>query len=163
MFADPCPGKLERGKLDNVLRTEAMLSEAGGSKPYIVHFSFARQPHSACSWDSTSFLDEISFGTYACLPPFLQPRLHLCREFSLPTMSPAMGSIQEISSLRIRTGTIGISLVVQWLHLCAPNAGGQGLIPGQGTRPHMPQLRVHMLQLKIPCAATKIQHSQISK
>ena len=30
-----------------------------------------------------------------------------------------------------RTGT---SLVVQWLRLCAPNAGGMGSIPGQGTR-----------------------------
>ena len=29
---------------------------------------------------------------------------------------------------------LGISLVVQWLTLCAPNAGGSGSIPGQGTR-----------------------------
>ena len=28
----------------------------------------------------------------------------------------------------------GASLVVQWLRLCAPNAEGLGLIPGQGTR-----------------------------
>ena len=27
-----------------------------------------------------------------------------------------------------------------WLRLYAPTAGGQGLIPGQGTRPYMPQL-----------------------
>ena len=33
------------------------------------------------------------------------------------------------------------SLVVQWLRLHAPNAGDPGLIPGQGTRSHMPQLR----------------------
>ena len=32
--------------------------------------------------------------------------------------------------------------------ICTPNAGSLGLIPGQGTRPHMPQLRVFMLQLK---------------
>ena len=31
------------------------------------------------------------------------------------------------------------SLVVQWLRLHAPNAGDPGLIPGQGTRSHMPQ------------------------
>ena len=31
-----------------------------------------------------------------------------------------------------------------------------GLIPGQGTR-------FHLLQLKIPCAATKTWHSQINK
>ena len=31
----------------------------------------------------------------------------------------------------------GTSLVVQRIRLCAPNAGGPGLIPGQGTRSHM--------------------------
>ena len=43
---------------------------------------------------------------------------------------------------------IGTSLLVQWLKLHAPNAGGSGLIPSQGTRSHMPQL-------KIPHATTK--------
>ena len=33
------------------------------------------------------------------------------------------------------------SLVVQWLKLHAPNAGGSGSIPGQGTGSHVPQLR----------------------
>ena len=32
--------------------------------------------------------------------------------------------------------------VVQWLTLHTVNAGGPGLIPGQGTRPHMLQLRL---------------------
>ena len=32
--------------------------------------------------------------------------------------------------------------MVQWLRLHIPNAEGPGLIPGQATRPHMPQLRV---------------------
>ena len=31
--------------------------------------------------------------------------------------------------------------MVPWLGLCTPNAGGLGSIPGQGTRPHMSQLR----------------------
>ncbi|TEA30592.1 hypothetical protein DBR06_SOUSAS4110027, partial [Sousa chinensis] len=31
------------------------------------------------------------------------------------------------------------SLVVQWLRLHTPNAGGSGSIPGQGTRSHLPQ------------------------
>ena len=44
-------------------------------------------------------------------------------------------------------GTTGISLVVQWLRLCSPNAGGLGLIPGQGTRSHRLQLRVLTSQL----------------
>ena len=34
-------------------------------------------------------------------------------------------------------------MVVQWLRFCAPNAVGPGLIPGQGTRSHMPQLSSH--------------------
>ena len=40
----------------------------------------------------------------------------------------------------------GTYLVVQWLKLGAPKARGPGSIPGQGTRSHIPQLRVHMLQ-----------------
>ena len=31
----------------------------------------------------------------------------------------------------------GTSLVVQWVRLHAPNAGGLRLIPGRGTRSHM--------------------------
>ena len=27
--------------------------------------------------------------------------------------------------------------MAQWIRLCAPNAGGLGSIPGQGTRSHM--------------------------
>ena len=38
---------------------------------------------------------------------------------------------------------------------CAPNAGSACSIPGQGARPHMPQLRVCLLQLKIPHATVK--------
>ncbi|TEA37124.1 hypothetical protein DBR06_SOUSAS210296, partial [Sousa chinensis] len=30
-----------------------------------------------------------------------------------------------------------ISLVVQWVRLCVPNAGDPGSIPGRGTRSHM--------------------------
>ena len=56
----------------------------------------------------------------------------------------------------IKKFTDGISMVVQWLTLHAPNAGGLGPITGQGTRSHM-------LQLEIPSAATKIQHSQKKK
>ena len=56
----------------------------------------------------------------------------------------------------------GTSLVVQWLRFHAPNAGPSS-IPGQGTRSHMPQLRVPMPQPKIPHVATKTQHSQGNK
>ena len=34
----------------------------------------------------------------------------------------------------------GLSLVVQWLRPCAPNAGGPGSISGQGTRSYVSQL-----------------------
>ena len=44
----------------------------------------------------------------------------------------------------------------QWLRPCAHDGGGPGLIPGLGTRSHMLQLRVYMLQLKISHATTKI-------
>ena len=38
--------------------------------------------------------------------------------------------------------------MVHWLRLYAPNAGGLGSIPGKGTRSHMSQLRVCMMQLR---------------
>ena len=41
----------------------------------------------------------------------------------------------------IQKQDLGTSLVVQWLRLRAPNAGGLGSIPGQGTRSHMLQLK----------------------
>ena len=44
--------------------------------------------------------------------------------------------------------SLGTSLVVQCLRLCAPNVGGPGLILGQGTKSHIPQF-------KDPHAATK--------
>jgi len=46
-------------------------------------------------------------------------------------------------------------MVIQWLGLCAPDAGSLGLIPGQGARSHMPQLRVDMLQLRLGIAKFK--------
>ena len=41
-----------------------------------------------------------------------------------------------------------MSLLVQWLRLHAPNAGGPGLIPDQGSRSHMLQLRSGTVKLK---------------
>ena len=57
---------------------------------------------------------------------------------------------------RLHMKKLGISLEVQGLRLCAPNAGAPGSIPVQGTRSHMPQPRANMLQLNIWHAATKI-------
>ncbi|TEA25347.1 hypothetical protein DBR06_SOUSAS3010016, partial [Sousa chinensis] len=42
------------------------------------------------------------------------------------------------------------SLVVQQLRLHAPNAGGLGSTPGEGTRSCMPQLRACVPHLKDP-------------
>ena len=52
--------------------------------------------------------------------------------------------------------------MVWWLRVHAPSAGGLGLIPGQGTRSRVLQVRVHMTQLKIPRATAKIRYSQIN-
>ena len=38
--------------------------------------------------------------------------------------------------------------MAQQLRLCTLSAGDVGWIPGQGTRSHIPQLKVHMLQLE---------------
>ena len=48
----------------------------------------------------------------------------------------------------VRIHSLGTPLVVRCLRLLAPKAGGPGLIPGQGTRSHM-------LQLKIPHATNE--------
>ena len=42
-----------------------------------------------------------------------------------------------IREKQIKIKYSGTFLVVQWLRLQAPNAGGLGSIPGQGTRSHM--------------------------
>ena len=54
--------------------------------------------------------------------------------------------------------TLGTSLVVQWLRLPAPSAGGPGSIPGSETTSHMWKQRG-----KIPLVATKTWCSQINK
>ena len=45
-----------------------------------------------------------------------------------------------------------------WLRLWVSSAGGQGLIPGQGTRSDVLQLKTEDL-----CAVTKSWHSQVNK
>ena len=59
---------------------------------------------------------------------------------------------------------IGTSLVVQWVTLHAPNAGGPGLIPDRGTRPHMhASTESSHAATKIPRATTKTRSSQNNK
>ena len=52
--------------------------------------------------------------------------------------------------------------MVWWLRLHTPKSGGPGSILDSGTRSHMLQVRIRMLQLKIPRAETKTQHSLIN-
>ena len=49
----------------------------------------------------------------------------------------------------------GTSLGIQWLRLYAPNARGLGLITGQGTRSHMPQLEILSAATKTCCLVAK--------
>ena len=48
---------------------------------------------------------------------------------------------KKFISLKVKNDWSGDSLVVERLRLYAPNAGGLGSIPGQGTKSHIPQLR----------------------
>ena len=47
--------------------------------------------------------------------------------------------------------------MVQWLKFYAQDTGGLGLIPGQGTSSHMPQLRLYAAKLKKKKSDEKIQ------
>ena len=46
-------------------------------------------------------------------------------------------AVQQITTKWLKQHPIGASLVVQWLRLQAPDAGGQASIPGQGTGSHV--------------------------
>ena len=100
------------------------------------------------------------------------PLLHIQVKVSR-TWTPACSSCQEsfpaklspkggVPSPRDYSNASGISLLIQWLRLPVLKAGGPGSIPGQGTRSHMPQLRVFMPQRrsKIPHSTAKTWHSQ---
>ena len=52
---------------------------------------------------------------------------------------PDWTEVHAVGTMSVRIP--GTSLVVQWLRLCTPKAGGLDSIPGQGTRFHMLQLR----------------------
>ena len=69
---------------------------------------------------------------------------------------------------RFKIHICGTFLVVQWLRLHAPNAGGQGLILDQGTKSHMLQLRssraiIERVEFTCSYVTTKTWCSQINK
>ena len=75
--------------------------------------------------------------------------LHLFSTFRVPdtcrTLYTRSLSFDEVCKQPFSTlMCTGTSLVVQWLRLHALNTGSLGLIPDQGTRSHMLQLRVCM-------------------
>ena len=61
-----------------------------------------------------------------------------------------------VKEIQDKKNKIGTSLVVQWLRLHAPNAGGPRSIPGQGTRSRMLQLKILHVATKILPASTKL-------
>ena len=71
--------------------------------------------------------------------PTRAARAFLLQASSLPGLS-TIGLLLILTSLTLPNSNVsiktpqGTSLVVQWLRLCALNAGSLGSIPGQGTR-----------------------------
>ena len=68
-----------------------------------------------------------------------------------------------IIEMQIKTTMRGTSLVVQQLRLHAPNAGGLGSVPSQGTRSHMLQLRVHVPQLRVHMPQLRVHIRQLKR
>ena len=70
------------------------------------------------------------------------------------------------NAILVKMSMAGTSLVVQWVRLRTPNAGGLGSIPGQGTRSHMHAATKSLhaatkhAAMKILRASTKTGHSQ---
>ena len=88
-----------------------------------------------------------------CVYPFIfiQVSVDLGSFYLLAIVSDAAVnmSVQYIYFFFSKTKT-GTSLVVQWLRLQAPNAGGPSSTPDQGTRFHILQLGVRVHQQKDP-------------
>ena len=72
----------------------------------------------------------------------------LCSSHAEPLLPPITALKFSITSQSQKFVT-GTFLVVQWLRIHAPNAGDMGSITGQGTRSHVRQLRVCLLQQKL--------------
>ena len=98
---------------------------------------------------SSCRLFELSCSSCLEIVP-LQKNLWVFLSYQLPECFEGILTIGTLDDFIFKNWIIlGISLVVQWLRLCTPNAGGLGLTPGQETHSHMPQLRVCMPHLKI--------------
>ena len=107
-----------------------------------IQFQRGRKRDSTLSWESDQFLNKHA-GLEMLLWLFFRKHNPLK---SMIWLEPH----KSHKRIRIKTGKkhgkmkswfkrnpVGTSLVVQWLRLWAPNAGGPGSIPGQGTRSHV--------------------------
>ena len=113
----------------------------------LINFTFSSILLWFSIWKENIFLFNLNEFKFERIDFLLFFRIEtLWNEFYL---SPNYSFIHSSKSL-----ILGISLAVQRLRLCIPNSGVLGSIPGQGTRPHMSQLRIHLLQLKILQATT---------
>ena len=79
------------------------------------------------------------------LDPGIKPEYPAWPADCLPFEPPRKLQLSYSRVVKPRGGT---SPVVQWLRFQAPDTGGRGSIPGQGTKSLMLQLRVCMLQLR---------------
>ena len=78
-------------------------------------------------------------GSGACLfHPCIPSSAHPARSCCSASLCWKDGSLLVPVCHALRAAKV--SLMVQWLRLRAPNAGGPGSTPGQGTRSHMLQL-----------------------
>ena len=109
--------------------------------------AFARSSDCWKKWTTTakSYLNGISLGTWEGSACHLTPNAI----FWLCPQSWTRHGRRE-AEWKIQEGALGTSLVVQWLRVCTPNAGGLGSIPGQGTRSHMPRLKSPYATTKYP-------------
>ena len=64
--------------------------------------------------------------------------------YQVESQSEGTALVPTLITSVLKKWELETSLVVQWLRCLTPNAQGQGLIPGQGTRSHMLQLRAHI-------------------
>ena len=125
-----------------LLPSNASIPSQSASKTHW-SLSIALSPDEATSSVNWIFALAASWNTcfYSFCPPITLDRV--ARANTEKHKSPSV-----IWYPKLDTG--GLLFPVQWLGLCALSEGGLGLIPGQGTRSHM-------LQLKIPHATTKME------
>ena len=88
---------------------------------------------------------------FLCLESFLQKSRSITFSPTSCLYSNISLSVRSslTSLLKVTIVTLGTSLVVQWLSFCACNAGALVLIPGQGTRSHVLQLKTLHAAMKI--------------